>query len=88
MLRYWQRLGLMEHKPLSQGMRESMATQSTPEQWFARGAELFNRGNYKDAGMCFSRAGGWLLQCCAIVHWLLHPRYAGGGAGIAVLQAQ
>jgi hypothetical protein len=60
MLRYWQARGLLEQRPLSEELRQSMLTQSTPEQWRAKGFELFNKGLYGDAKRCFGKAGGWL----------------------------
>ena len=62
MLRYWQARGLLEQRPLSEELRQSMLTQSTPEQWRAKGFELFNKGLYGDAKRCFGKAGEWVAR--------------------------
>ena len=57
MLDYWCELGLVQCKPLDEDIRSVFLTVSTPAEWNEKGNEFFERKQYRNACMCFHRAG-------------------------------
>ena len=57
MLDYWCQQHLVQLKPLDENIRSMFLTVSTPEEWKQKGEEFFSRHQFRNAAMCYGRAG-------------------------------
>ncbi|GJZ28590.1 UvrD-like helicase, ATP-binding domain, P-loop containing nucleoside triphosphate hydrolase [Tanacetum coccineum] len=57
MFDYWKKRGLVQVRKLDDSLAQAIKVASSPQEWLARGKQLFFDNNYVMATTCFERAG-------------------------------